>query len=103
MKVIVKRIERVNRSGTSKAGNPYSIDRTNLVIDVAYDGDDGFGSKEMVYQYGSHSKFLELESLRGKLPCSVDIELGTKFDDYDNPVTVVTSLSLPNSPQTQGK
>lgn len=95
MKVIVKRIERVNRSGTSKAGNAYTINQTNLVCDVPFSSVDGFGSKEMVYQYGDHSKFSDLETLRGKLPYELDIELGTQLDNYDNPKTVVTSVKLP--------
>lgn len=95
MKQIIKRIERVNRSGTSKAGNAYSIDQTNIVVDVPYETADGFGSKEMVYQYGDHTNMTKLEPLRGRLPCEVDIELGTELDQYDNPKTVVVDVKLP--------
>lgn len=97
MKQIIKRIERVNRSGTSKAGNPYTIDQTNIVVDVPFDTADGFGSKEMVYQYGDHTNMTKLETLRGKLPAEVDIELGTAFDNYDNPKTVVVDIKLPST------
>lgn len=94
MKAIVRNINRVNRSGTSKSGNPYHIDQTNVVIDVPFDNEDGFGSKEMSYQYGTSANFAKLEVLRGKLPCQVDIELGTELNQYDQPVTVVTDVKL---------
>lgn len=96
MKVLIKRIERVNRSGTSKAGNPYTIDQTNVVCDVPFDSPDGFGFKEISYQYGSHTNFLGLESLRGSLPVELDIELGTELNQYGTPVTVVKSVKVPN-------
>lgn len=93
MKVIVKRIERLNRTGTSKSGNAYTLDRTTVVADVPFSSTDGFGAKEMEYQYGDHTNFLDLEKYRGKLPLELDIELGTELNQYDQPVTVIKSIN----------
>lgn len=103
MKAILKRVESVNRSGTSKSGNPYTIDQTNVVVDVPFNSDTGFGSKELIYQYGDHTKYHELSSLKGKLPTEVEIELGTEFDNYDNPITVVKSVKASGVVQNQSR
>lgn len=96
MKAIVIRIEKVLISGTSKKGNPYSLDFTNVATSVPFNEVDGFGSKEMQYQYGTSANFAKLDALRGKLPCEVDLELGVEMDNYGNPRTVIKDLKLPN-------
>lgn len=97
MRFIVKRIESLKKEGTSKTGNAYVLDFTNIIVDVPYDRVDGFGSKEMKYQFGSAENFKKLEVLRGKLPCEVELVLGTELDSYDNPVTVVTDIKMNNT------
>lgn len=92
MKVIAKRIERVNRSGTSKAGNAYHIDQTMIYVDVPYDSPDGFGAKEFGYRYGDHTNFAKLEQLRGNLPAQIEVELSTQMNQYDQPETVIASV-----------
>ncbi|AXH75592.1 MAG: hypothetical protein [Inoviridae sp.] len=95
MKVMITRVERVLKSGLSKTGNAYSLDFTNIFVSVPLNDADAFGSKEMTYQYGSAANFDKLVSLRGSLPCSVDVELGVEMDNYGNPKTVVTDVKLP--------
>lgn len=96
MKVIVNRVERVLRSGVSqKNGNAYSLDFTSVFVSVPVNDADTFGTKEISYQYGSAADFDKLASLRGSLPCSLDIELGVEVDSYGNPKTVITDIKLP--------
>lgn len=96
MKAIVHRIEKVLKSGTSKTGNAYSLDFTNVATSVPVNEAEVFGSKEMVYQYGAASNFSKLDALRGKLPCEVEIDLGVEMDSYGNPKTVITDVKLPS-------
>ena len=96
MKMLVNRISRTNQSGVSKkTGNPYHIDNTTVAVVIPFENADGFGAKEMEYQYGTSANFLTLDKLRGKLPCELEVELGTELNQYGNPVTVVNSISLP--------
>lgn len=92
MKFLVSRIGKQLRSGVSKAGNAYSMDYTEIVVSVPLNTADSFGSKELVYQYGTAADYEKLEVLRGSLPCEVELELGTTVDSYGNPKTVVTSV-----------
>lgn len=92
MKFLVSRIQKQLRSGISKTGNPYSMDHVDIVVSVPLSTSDAFGSKELVYQYGTASDFDKLDVLRSSLPCDVDLELGTIIDTYGNPKTVVTSV-----------
>lgn len=94
MQMQIIRIERIQRSGTSKAGNPYHIDQTQITIAVPLSTPDGFGVKEMTYQYGDSSNFTRLEALRDRLPAIVDMELGVELNQYGSTVTVVKDLKL---------
>lgn len=93
MKMLVKRMTRVNRSGIGKTGKPYTIDQTVIAVALPFDDVDGFGQKEMEYRFGDHTKFTPLEKYRGKLPLELDIELTTQLDQYGNPVTVIGSIN----------
>lgn len=95
MKMTVIRVERVERSGTSKAGNPYHIDQTNVVVQVPYAEADGYGFKEQSFRYGKASKFAGLEVLRNQLPLELEMELSVEVNDYGQPVTVIKDLKLP--------
>ena len=76
MKMKVIRINATNRSGTSKSGNPYHIDQTEITVQVPYSSPEGFGFKEMTYQYGDSSQIAKLMPLRDNLPAECDIDLG---------------------------
>ena len=89
MKMTVIRVERVERSGTSKAGNPYNIDQTNIVVQVPY------GFKEQSFKYGKASQFAKLDTLRDRLPVELEFDLGIEINDYGQPVTVIKDLKLP--------
>lgn len=98
MKATVTRIERVLRSGTSKTGNAYSLDFTNITFVVPVSDPDQFGTKETTFQYGKSSNFANLESLRGRLPVEMDITMGVEMDTYGNAKTVITDVkALPSS------
>lgn len=101
MKFNVNRITRQNRSGTSKTGNPYSLDFVEIAVSVPLNTPDSFGSKEIVYQYGKAADFSKLEPLRSQLPCDVDLELGNEIDDYGNAKTVVIDVKLPSIHQNK--
>lgn len=98
MKVIAKRIERVNRSGTSKSGNAYHIDQTMIYVDVPFDSPDGFGAKEFGYRFGDSTNFSKVEQLRGKLPTEIEIDLSTQMNQYDQPETVIIDVKLNAKP-----
>lgn len=93
--MLVESINRVKRSGKSKNGNDYTIDVTEVVVKVPYDNADGFGSKFITYPYGKSDNFEKLQTLRGKLPIELDIELGSELNQYSQPVTVVNDIKLP--------
>lgn len=95
MKMKVIRVDRVNRSGTSKTGNAYHIDQTEITVQVPYSSGDGFGFKEMTYQYGDSSNFSKIDILRDRLPIECDVELGVSLNSYGSTQTIVTDIKLP--------
>ena len=100
MKMTVNSILRTNVTGVSKkTGNPYTINNTMVNVAIPFETPDGFGVKEIGYQFGDSGNFLNLEKFRGKLPAEMDVELGTGLDQYGNPTTVVTALSMPGIPK----
>ena len=102
MKYLVTRIEKVLKSGnSSKTGNPYSLDFTNITFSVPTNESDVFGSKETTFQYGSASNFSALEALRGRLPVEMDITMGVEIDNYGNAKTVITDIKAISSAQPQ--
>lgn len=94
MKMLVTRIESTNISGTSKTGKPYHIDNTMVSVSVPLDTPDGFGSKEMTYQYGDSLNFNQLKQLRGHLPLECDIELSASLNSYGNVETSISSIKV---------
>lgn len=103
MKYLVTRIEKVLKSGTSKTGNAYSLDFTNVTFSVPTNEPDVFGSKETTFQYGTASNFLTLEALRGRLPVEMDITMGVAMDSYGNAKTVITDIKALPATQTTNK
>ena len=95
MKVI--RVNATNRSGTSKTGNPYHIDQTEITVQVPYSSPEGFGFKEMTYQYGDSSQIAKLMPLRDNLPAECDIDLGVSLNSYGSTQTIVTDIKLPQT------
>ena len=96
MKVI--RVSSTNRSGTSKTGNPYHIDQTEVTVQVPYSSPEGFGFKEMSYKYGDSSQIAKLMPLRDNLPIDCEIELGVSLNNYGSTETIVTDIKLPQMP-----
>ncbi len=94
MKILISRIESLVKSGTSKGGNPYSLDFTKITALVPFHTAEGFGFKEMTYDYGKAANFQKLESLRGALPANVEVEIGIENDQYGNPLTVITDVKV---------
>lgn len=107
MKYLVTRIEKVLKSGTSKTGNAYSLDFTNITVSVPVDDPNQFGaiaSKDTTYQYGSAANFANLEALRGRLPLEMDLTLGVNMDAYGNAKTVITDIkALPSTTPQMNK
>lgn len=103
MKVTITRIEKLKISGKSKTGNDYSIDRTNVVYQVPYDDVNGFGFKEVSYEYGDSSNFDSLKHLHGKLPVAANIELGNGINSYGDPIIVIISVDVPSVSIQTGK
>ena len=100
MKMKVIRVNATNRSGTSKTGNPYHIDQTEITVQVPYSSPEGFGFKEMTYQYGDSSQIAKLMSLRDRLlvdGVECDIELGASLNSYGSVQTIVTDIKLPQT------
>lgn len=95
MKMKVIRVNATNRSGTSKSGNPYHIDQTEITVQVPYSSPEGFGFKEMTYQYGDSSQIAKLMPLRDRLPLECDIDLGVSLNSYGSTQTIVTDIKLP--------
>lgn len=104
MKIVIKRIESVNRRGKTKAGKDYHIDVTNIYSDVPFSASDdenqSFGYKELGYQVGttpSHSNFFKygLAELKDRLPLEVDAEMGQGVDSYGNPVFCIVNITIP--------
>ena len=97
MKMKVIRVNATNRSGTSKTGNPYHIDQTDITVQVPYSSPEGFGFKEMTYQYGDSSQIAKLMPLRDNLPAECDIDLGVSLNSYGSTQTIVTDIKLPQT------
>ena len=96
MKMKVIRVDATNVSGNSKkTGNPYHIDQTEITVQVPYSSPEGFGFKEMTYQYGDSSQISKLMPLRDNLPAECDIELGVSLNSYGSTQTIVTDIKLP--------
>lgn len=103
MKYLVTRIEKVLKSGTSKTGNAYSLDFTNITIAAPVNEPLLFGSKETTFQFGSAGNFSNLEALRGRLPLEMDITIGVQMDSYGNAKTVITDIKALQSTPTPVK
>ena len=97
MKMKVIRVNAINRSGTSKSGNPYHIDQTEITVQVPYSSPEGFGYKEITYQYGDSSQIAKLMPLRDNLPAECDIDLGVSLNSYGSTQTIVTDIKLPQT------
>lgn len=97
MKMKVIRVNATNRSGTSKTGNPYHIDQTEITVQVPYSSPEGFGFKEMTYQFGDSSQIAKLMPLRDNLPAECDIDLGVSLNSYGSTQTIVTDIKLPQT------
>lgn len=97
MKMKVIRVNATNRSGTSKSGNPYHIDQTEITVQVPYSSPEGFGFKEMTYQFGDSSQIAKLIPLRDNLPAECDIDLGVSLNSYGSTQTIVTDIKLPQT------
>ena len=94
MKMLVTLIESKNISGTSKAGKPY---HTTVTVSVPVDTAESFGSKEIVYQYGTSANFDSLKNMRGQLPLMCEVELGANLNSYGGVDTVIQSIKPLNS------
>lgn len=97
MKMKVIRIEHEKLDGISKTGKPYSLDYTRVAVEVPFSSPKGFGTKEIEYQYGDHTNFGKIESLRDRLPLECELQLGQIVNDYGNPVTIITDIRVPAS------
>ena len=97
MKMKVIRVNATNRSGTSKTGNPYHIDQTEITVQVPQSSPEGFGFKEMTYQYGDSSQIAKLMPLRDNLPAECDIDLGVSLNSSGSTQTIVTDIKLPQT------
>ncbi len=95
MKYTLSNVKSVKREGTSKSGNHYSIDVTELTVSIPVNKDDQFGHAPKTYAYGTAENIAKLEPLRGKLPCEVELKLADELDDYDNVKTVVQEVIHP--------
>lgn len=104
MKIVIKRVESINRKGTTSKGKEYHIDVTNVYSDVPFDLSDGdstsFGTKELAYQVGktsSHTNFTKfgLDKLKGLLPLEVEVEMGQAVNQYGQPVPCIVAIKLP--------
>lgn len=97
MKMLVTLIESKNISGTSKAGKPYHIDNTTITVSVPVDTAESFGSKEIVYQYGTSANFDSVKNMRGQLPMLCEVELGANLNSFGGVDTVIQSIKPLNS------
>lgn len=116
MKIVIKRIESIDRKGVNKeTGKEWHIDTTNIISDVPFSDEKNldnnktiaFGSKDLVYQVGttsSHEHFftMGLDKLNGMLPIECDVELSQGLDAFGNPKPCITSINLPKTPIKQG-
>lgn len=96
MKMNIIRIEAANKTGMSKKGEPYTLDFTRVTVEVPFSTPDGWGTKEMTYEYGTYANLAKLESLRDKLPMVCDVELTMGTDQYERPTTVISNVQVPH-------
>lgn len=94
MIMTVVRVESTNLSGISKTGKPYHIDNTMVTVEVPFDNAEGFGMKEMTYQFGDSSNYERVKSFRGKLPLQCEIALGATLNSYGNVETAITDIKM---------
>lgn len=101
MKIVIKRIESINRKGVSSKGKEYHIDVTNVYSDVPFESDNengiSFGAKELVYQVGqtpSHTHYhtFKLNQFKGHLPIECEVEMGQAINSYGEPVPCILSI-----------
>lgn len=116
-KLLVKRVQTDSKTFDKKNGKGvFIIETAQLVVDVAKDresyddkatwgnrGAISYGEVELAYQVGEtpdSANFFKfgLDKLKGHLPCEVDVELSQGFDAFDNPVTCVSAIRIPNKP-----
>ena len=97
MKMNIIRIEGANKAGISKKGEPYTLDFTRVTVEVPFSTPDGWGTKEMTYEYGTYANLAKLEALRDKLPMTCDVELTMGTDQYERPTTVISSVQVPSA------
>ncbi|MFW2178533.1 MULTISPECIES: hypothetical protein [unclassified Moraxella] len=96
-KFIIRRIEGVNQSGISKkSGKPYTLDFTNVVVELPVENNDAIGVKEFTYQYGDHTNFEKLKTqLEGRLPLECELDLTIAVGDYGNAQMVIKEIKIP--------
>lgn len=106
MKIVIKRVESINRKGVNSKGKDYHINVTNVYSDVPFDVDDqdgqSFGTKELAYQVGltpSHTNFqsFKLYELKGRLPLECEVEMGQTINAYGQPVPCIVDIKIPKS------
>ena len=97
MKMKVIRIEALNKTGMSKKNEPFTLDFTRITTEVPFSTPDGWGCKEMTYEYGLYENLAKLEPMRDKLPMVCDVELGMGTNQYDQPITIITDIKIPQT------
>lgn len=104
MKIVIKRVESINRRGITSKGKDYHIDVTNVFSDVPFETDDqdgvSFGTKELAYQVGqtpSHANYhtFKLAELKGRLPLECEVEMGQAINAYGQPVPCIVDIKIP--------
>lgn len=108
MKIVIKRIECIDRKGKNKeSGKAWHIDATNIISDVPFADDKdednnrtiAFGAKDLVYQVGttpSHTHFhkMGLDKLKGLLPLECEVELSQGLDSFGNTKPCITAVNF---------
>lgn len=106
MKIVIKRIESINRKGVNKeTGKTWHIDATNIIADVAFSDEKfdennktiAFGFKDIVYQAGEvpssdNYQKMGLDKLKGLLPCECEVEMSQGLDSFGNPKVCITDV-----------
>lgn len=106
MKIVIKRIESIDRKGVNKdSGKEWHIDATNIIADVPFEDEKSekdnstiaFGYKDIVYQVGEKPSSqnyykLGLDKLKGQLPMECDVEIAQGFDNFGNPKVCVIDI-----------
>lgn len=96
-KFIISRIEALKNAGISKkTGNPYSLDFTNVIVQLPVSNDNSIGFKEFSYQYGKSDEFQKLKPLlEGRLPLECEMELDLEVSEFGNSIMVIKDLKIP--------